>query len=44
MTDSIESSSTTKVPFARNSNNSATSGGELENIQVAYRLNGKKII
>ena len=41
MTDSTESS-TTEVPFSRN--NGMTSSGELQNIQAAYRLNGRNYL
>ena len=42
MTDSTKSSGTTKVVFA--GNNNTVSGGELQNIQAAYRLNGKNYL
>jgi len=39
MMDSSDSSGTTEVPLARSKG--VISGGELQNIQVAYRLNGR---
>ena len=44
MTETVESGSTNEVPFLGSSNSSVVTSGDLQNIQPAFRLNGKNYL